>query len=837
MAQNFWLYDRDNVVSWYHWEVKTQSIDDELSAMGLLDTPEIPKTGLASEIETDTKNKNVFTRFKETLQKRWKSWWDILTLWVNDDEVGAVETGVKYWFNFLGTLADLWWDFAGALYEDVAPEVFQEKIKEWAEYLAETSWWEAVIWKLLEAQKNLEDLNEFDPVKWQRFQWWLDMVNGLLTVMWVWQAEKAIQNATLGSLKNIKSIPWDIIDKTKEIAWGLSDKVWDIASWFKTAPDDKLLKNLNLETEKGIIWWIEVDVPKIDKTISEKVVDLFPWKTEKELAGRAVSPRTIWKNAKWKLKSVADVEVNTKQFYDNVRIWVLDWDIDTLENAAQTIVNNIDTVWARIWAAVKKVDWTIEIDGKTFADIESALLAKWAEVSPATPILQKLKTSLWDWKLSIDDAYELKKAYQNEVKKLFLSGDAWTKQYKALSDWVKFLNTKIDEIIETKLGTDFSKDKTLFGQLKTLVDDMVASSLVEWRRAPNTLAEQIWLVESIFSPVSAAKMKLIQTVWEQNTRGWAWKQLIKQYDAKSVKNFNTKKWLVWKLEDINLKNVDEKALIIAKELGALDKVKEIKVIITDYIKEFWTWLKDKLWDMLDDIATKISWKIEVKIKDLGWWVIDSKTINTQDIKQTKNLFDTYKKTNTSSNWTIIVDSDNIKRMFTDYNPLKPELVHRQSSDLSQKFYETALKESKNQKVILLAWWWWSGKSEMLVKAIKNGEPAIVFDWTGKDYNKMIKNYELAKSAWKTPSVEALYINFNKAKKFNLARERVVPLDILKWTHQWYRETTLRLLNDRPDIPVTLKVNLWVKVNDKAIWFTIPANRIKEFIKARQKLEN
>tara|TARA_R110000868_G_C10934850_1_gene766629 strand:+ start:1256 stop:1372 length:117 start_codon:yes stop_codon:yes gene_type:complete len=38
--------------------------------MGLLDTPEIPKTGLASEIETDTKNKNVFTRFKETLQKR-----------------------------------------------------------------------------------------------------------------------------------------------------------------------------------------------------------------------------------------------------------------------------------------------------------------------------------------------------------------------------------------------------------------------------------------------------------------------------------------------------------------------------------------------------------------------------------------------------------------------------------------------------------------------------------------------------------------------------------------------------------------------------------------------
>ncbi len=489
----------------------------------------------------------------------------------------------------------------------------------------------------------------FSPVAWLVWEWIeaipQDVKTSLLetatpTIQWItawYQGQSPEQQRELANIgvwaevvaeflwmkgiqlgwKKLISEAWEALVKWTDLKTAVTKKAWDVVDTFKptkTGVDDKLLKNLNLETVKGKIWDVEVDILKIDKTVAEKVVDMFPWKTEKELAGRAVSPRTVWKNAKQKLKSVADVEKNTKQLYDNVRTWVLEWSIDTLEETAQTVVNNIDTIWARIGNAVKKVDWTIDIDNDITWEMIKALWAWGAKVSPATPILRNFYEELGTWHLSVAKAYSIKKAYANEVTKLYKAWDAWTEQYKALSNWVKFLNTKIDEIIDTKLWDEFAKDKALFSQLKTVVDDLVASSLVEWRRSPNTLAEQIWMVESIFSPISSAKMKLIQTVWEQNTRGWAWKQLIKQYDAASIKNY----WLVPDAVKVpELAAIKALPVKTAKEIDTvtnriLDWITVSKanaaaawVIIRDFLKKYWAEFKDKLWELFDDLADKV----------------------------------------------------------------------------------------------------------------------------------------------------------------------------------------------------------------------------------------
>lgn len=251
-----------------------------------------------------------------------------------------------------------------------------------------------------------------------------------------------------------------------------------------------------------------------------------------------------------------------------------------------------------------------------------------------------------------------------------------------------------------------------------------------------------------------------------------------------------------------------------------------------------TTLKQKTWNFLDKTATKV-WAKKNLLEDRWTGMsgkVDSKKIDTNNQEQVWKLLDLYKKQNTSSNKTLVIDSDNIKKMFIDYNPNKPELVHRPSSDLSQKFYEQSLKENPNKKVVLLAWGWWSGKSEILVKNIKNWEPAIVFDWTGKNYDKMIKNYELAKKHWKTPSIEAVFIDFNKAKQFNLKRDRVVSLDILKDTHSWYRKTLLRITKERTDISVSLKINVWTKIWDKLVYLKVKEKQIVEFLSKRQELE-
>lgn len=526
---NFWTQKESEIESGYFWNIPSSN---PLVKLGVIDKQSTAPTWLVKTINkqleektTKENDKSIVDRFSETFKKRWDAWAWILTRWVKWD-TGAIEWWLLMWANFLWTLADLTWDVIAETYTEIAPEDFQKSVNDWLASLMQTSWWEVAMRTLQEAQKKLEDVKEKDPVKWARLQWWLDLINWALTLMW-WKVGTEWVKVATTTWKNLVKDTAQIVTK-----WA-DDLLTKIKPAWKT---DDVLAKLDLQTTKWKIWDVEVDIPVRKTSVTEKVTAPFREVDTKVLAGRSVSPRTVWKNAKQKLNSITDVEKNTKSFYENVRTWKLEWNIDTLEDAAQTIVNNIDTVWERIWNAVKKVDWVIEIDNKITDDIINALWTKGADVSPATSILKKFYDELWDWKLSIPDAYELKKAYSNEVTKLYKAWDAWTKQYKALSDWVKFLNTKIDDLVETNLWDAFAADKWLYWNLKTLVDDMVASSLVEWRKAPNSLAEQIWMVESIFSPVSSIKSKLIQSVWEANSRWWAWKELIKQYDETAIKN-------------------------------------------------------------------------------------------------------------------------------------------------------------------------------------------------------------------------------------------------------------------------------------------------------------
>jgi len=219
-------------------------------------------------------------------------------------------------------------------------------------------------------------------------------------------------------------------------------------------------------------------------------------------------------------------------------------------------------------------------------------------------------------------------------------------------------------------------------------------------------------------------------------------------------------------------------------------------------------------------------------------MLESNKINIADTKQVDDIYKYYKETYWSEQGWVLIDSDNIKKLFTDFNKTAPELVHKPSSQLSQAFYEKALKENPTQRVILMAWGGWSWKSEWLLNVINKEWPAIIFDWTGKNFDKQIKNYELALAQWKNPEIQGVWVDFRKAVEFNNARERVVPLDILEDTHAWFRETTLRILEERPDINVSLVKNAGLMIEETwdFIFFKIPKERQIEFMKNNQTLE-
>lgn len=463
------------------------------------------------------------------------------------DETGWTTADKAIWFglNIFGEVVDFWWDVIMAGIKTIAPESLEQATEQGIKTFAQSEFWQDVIWFAKEGGVKWQQFKESSP---EANRFWLS-VESVLPVAEVltWGLwGKLIKKIGWETIEAWVKWAWELVEAGKDITWkGIESlKEW-VTSLKESIPDIKLpsLKRevdelpSELRTVTWKIWDTEVQVPQVIRPLTEIAADkISPTITNKTLAGSAVRPRTIWKSRKQKLDSIAKVEERVQNFYNNIRIGKLDWDISTLENAAQSMVSNLDTVGARIGSAVQKVDWNIQFDNELTDNIINALNSKGAEVSPASPILTKFFETLWDWNLSISEAYDLKKAYSNEVSKLVKWWDAWTAQYKALADWVNFLNTKIDEIIETKLWGQFADDKKLYRDLLFLADDMVASSLVDGRRTANTLAERIGMLESITSPIASTKWKLISASERVNTRGWAWEELIKRYDEEAIKN-------------------------------------------------------------------------------------------------------------------------------------------------------------------------------------------------------------------------------------------------------------------------------------------------------------
>lgn len=220
-------------------------------------------------------------------------------------------------------------------------------------------------------------------------------------------------------------------------------------------------------------------------------------------------------------------------------------------------------------------------------------------------------------------------------------------------------------------------------------------------------------------------------------------------------------------------------------------------------------------------------------EDILRWKVHSDNVQDSHIESLyrKYLRENHKGTN------IVIDSDKIKEMFSNYEKKNPGTVHEKSSELAKAFFLKSLMESKNKKVVFTAWWGGSWKSEVLIKDIPHDSGTTIFDGTWKNYRKIIEMHDLAKEAGKEPEIHGVYINFNKAKEFNEKRDRTVWIDALSETHSWYRKTMLKIAQERPDIKQSLTINTWERWADwKPIVKVVPSEFIGKFMQDRQELE-
>lgn len=622
---------------------------------------------------------------RERWQEMQQSWIDLIKHWVSEwpktqwqdrmsIDTEKIEDALPFWLRHLAKLIpenvkqkgrEVWtWVASNLIWqwiETAAPIIW--RVEEWA--MAILKWiWETIfdfwnkdnqedvklLWKqILEsdnveaASKMIEDFTQANPLLAENVK--NAVAASELTPVWLWA--KTVTKSV---------VEW-WYDAVSKIRWTFKKSIPDDVDL-----DNELIKSIWQEKVRWIVDWVEVDIPKQTEWFFSTLAK--PWKVNdpKTLAWKALTPSYAWKWYKEILNTTKNIEKTTKQFYDNVRTWKIVWDIDTLENAAETVVRNIDIVWARIWWAIEKAKWRIAPTQWYLSMTENVLWNKLEVRSPAYSILRDFIEDTAEW-LEIWDAFKAKKIYSDKIRELVVAKNTSSDSYKMLVQWVRNITNNIEDIIETQLkDSKYLEDKKLYWSLKAMVNDIVKSSAVEWRRSPNTFVEQLWALDAMFSPVQWLKNAFAKEVWKANTRWWAWEDLIKLYDKKAIDTKLPEVKTTPKTQPLDITPVK------AKKTLSKNKI------------EWWIWVvKKEASKVLQTKKNILDFKqISNLIKDNPYWF----------------TLDTVWKQITKQNATVVAPFPNRTKII-------------KSKDLNIKTVSEFFKENKDfiQKEWFGLWWW------------------------------------------------------------------------------------------------------------------------------------
>lgn len=141
---------------------------------------------------------------------------------------------------------------------------------------------------------------------------------------------------------------------------------------------------------------------------------------------------------------------------------------------------------------------------------------------------------------------------------------------------------------------------------------------------------------------------------------------------------------------------------------------------------------------------------------------------------------------------VVVDSDTIKKAHPDYDPKRPERLHKESSNLSKELLTKAIDEDTTGLFRMTGGGAGSGKSEAVLKRIKN-KPSVIFDGVLGNPASAIEKIDYALSKGKKVEIYPVYAPIELATLFNRIRSRAVPSDQLIEGHYGFRDTIPQLI--------------------------------------------
>lgn len=443
----------------------------------------------------------------EWLMWAWQKWKDMLSgahdpnsiwakLWETATDIGSsllMPWGVEAkWGNWLAKWAKLAVDggIQGAKYDIASKgEVTPESVAAWAA-------WNTILWAL-----------------WGAYKWLKGITNTPTNV---------IDEAT----QTIKT-PWIIFDKWHPVEVNIPNP-WKI---------------------KGM--WNNV----FDSTPESSAIADSKWLTERmKLANRALMPSVSWKTMGQVMSQPKETEEALKTLWTLHRTWRVDGSLDSLYEWAQAVQNGLEKYGKIIGDAIKKNGWKevdmtdIWVDAKKIVEDPIQSYAK--AHAPLKALTDAIEQG--GGKTSVNDLFEIKKIFQDQLWSLIKDGQMNSNAYKALKDAVEKIWSKIDtEIAWANVADEtFKNAKTIYSQLKKIQPSIIKSAQVDARQSPMSLAEQIALMQHnpidwVTNPIDAVKWKAIKAMADEiknrTSRDGTFQQLMRIYDREAANNYANSK--------------------------------------------------------------------------------------------------------------------------------------------------------------------------------------------------------------------------------------------------------------------------------------------------------
>ncbi len=603
---------------------------------------------------------SLLERSVTTVWQRGQELWEIITAeWQTQPE-----TVFQWTMKVARGLLDIWWDAFMSGLSTASTQEQKDFVKQELQKAIETKGWQYVMQKMQEAQRDMETLRELDPRAARNFEAVFTALEWAWEAVWLWTGTKTLKATWKATTKALDNIPWQVMQWAENI---VDTTKWALDATKKLLPKTDVEK-IDLETTDLIrkavrpsTTWVDTDPKfiaqsqKLLQWVKEVVNQWFKPKDAKE-AMEAINKtkQNIWAKVQQGNQQVTKT-TNWNEIWSDIYKFLNDSDNDAIFRANPELETRLIKYAEEVAGNRRFQNLTQDQLQELLTDVNSKI--------PSTAFLKQLDTNPIETQKNAVLAIILRDKLENNLMETIgTNNQALRNSYWAVRQLEKDLARRY--WVYARQNPEWLADMFWIDAIPEMIMWVLRWDIgwVVWGLAKRTL---IWklkqannpnnIIKDIFKKQSKIKnlpskpssnvrtnpnntpiinsnkpLQNNQTTVKPRVLSDKEKALIQSNKSKpliqsplsererKLLKAPVKTQLETTLKWATTSNINEITQSVAKTLKTT-KTAEIKAIIQRYLKEFWKDFKNKIGDMIEEIANKVWAKLNLVSDKQGIW--------------------------------------------------------------------------------------------------------------------------------------------------------------------------------------------------------------------------